>query len=35
MEEKHIELDKLGEELVTHIQEEEREKIFELIQEFD
>jgi hypothetical protein len=35
MEEKHIELDKLGEELVTHIQEEERKKIFELIQEFD
>jgi predicted glycosyltransferase len=34
MEEKYIELDRLGEELVTQIQEEEREKIFELIKDY-
>jgi hypothetical protein len=30
-----IELDKLGEQLVAEIKEQERERIFELIQEFD
>lgn len=35
MDKRDVELDKLGEELVAQIQEEERERIFELIEEFD